>query len=583
MSHKLIAEKHSASCFLNSLFREWSEYQFDEKSWSFVIELEQDESLIIPLLHFSFVGRHEYAQDFFLKKKDKTATLDFFSMVEILLHHLSKTYQTSSEQMKTFIERIKDSAANIEVALEMRGAELEELYRKDSLHFSEGEQALIVGHTFHPHPKNRDEFSFDDYKKYAPETAGAFKLHWFLVDPQILHQQVSKNFPEKKWAKEIFINEFSADSLKNGFIPYPVHPWQKNVLLNLPLIQEYLSAGKIIDHGESYNEDPWIPTSSLRSIYKEVSPYMLKFSLSVRLTNSIRHLLPLEVVRGLQVMDVFSTRQGESFLKDHPNFKVIYEPAFMALVDQDQKIVNETIVALRMNPFSSKNSSQKLVLATLTQDHPLEGMSMIGRMIANENKKRIHSQHELAYSWFNLFVEKALKPLMMAQANYGIYLGAHQQNLILEIKDNMPSGAYFRDCQGTGYSQIGFDLFSAKVDLMTRDNGNVLDEKMGNYLFSYYLIINSTFNVVSTLAADTGVTEVSLLKILREHLEEWRRAGVKDSSCLDYLLDQKELMQKGNFLCSFINMNENTTTNPLSIYNPIPNPIYFCVERAYAD
>ncbi len=32
-------------------------------------------------------------------------------------------------------------------------------------------------------------------------------------------------------------------------------------------------------------------------------------------------------------------------------------------------------------------------------------------------------------------------------------------------------------------------------------------------------------------------------------------------------------MQKGNFLCSFVNMNENTTENPLGIYNPIKNPL----------
>lgn len=541
-----------------------------------MIKLSDDGMLVIPVEYYSLVGRHSYLGHFYYRKnKDSEASeLNFTEAVVVLLDHLSSVYKTSPAQMSIFLDRIIDSAHNIEAALILRETDLQALYSNESIDFKDAEQALIVGHTFHPHPKNRDEFREEDYKKYSPEAAGDFNLHWFMVHPDITYSLVSKNFDHKDWNKEIYLKENLKIVNDKGLIPFPVHPWQKNVLLKMPLIKEYMAEGLIEDLGASeIKDEKWYPTSSLRSVYNETSPYMLKFSMSVRLTNSIRHMLPIEVVRGLQVMDVFSTANGKAFLESHPDFNILFEPAFIALVDRDKKILNETIVSLRLNPFAG-NSSQKIVLATLTQDNPFGGLSLIGEQIFRGSKQGDKSIETIATRWFAKFLEVAVRPLMMAQANYGILLGAHQQNLILEIKDNMPEASYFRDCHGTGYSKTGFELFSKEVELMTIENGNILDEKNGNALFAYYLIINTVFNTISTIAKDAQVPEEQLMAMFREELFNWKQSGVKDSTCFDYLLDNPKLLQKGNFLCSFVNMNENTTDNPLGIYNAFSNPIY---------
>lgn len=576
-----LSQKHSASCFLNSLFREWSDFSHDAHTSTFVINLKDEGLLVIPIEYFSLVGRHSYAGEFYYRKNHSSEVeeINFNELVVILLDHLSKKYNTSPLQLSIFLERINDSINNIEASLSLRSEDLCVLYKNESIDFKDAEQGLIVGHTFHPHPKNRDEFSQEDYKKYSPEAAGDFYLHWFMVHADIVHSHVSKNFEHKEWSDELFVKEVTPletyKELKaKGYIPYPVHPWQKNILLKMPVIQEYITEGLVVDLGiADALFEKWYPTSSLRSIYNETSPYMLKFSLSVRLTNSIRHLLPLEVVRGLQVMDVFSTTKGKTFLNKYPEFNILFEPAFMAITDRNKKILDETIVALRINPFT-KNSSQKIVLATLTQDNPLGGVSLIGSEIIRASESRQVSLEVAAIEWFEQFLQVAVKPLLMAQANYGVLLGAHQQNLILEIKNNMPVASYFRDCQGTGYSKLGFELFSGDVDLMTMENGNILDDKMGNTLFSYYLFINSTFNVISSIAKDVGIKEETLMKVLKRELINWQQTGVRDSSCFDYLLNTPKLLQKGNFLCSFVNMNENTTENPLGIYNVFPNPIF---------
>ena len=56
--------------FLNSLFREWSDYHYDLEAAAFTINLKNESTLIIPVTIFSLVGRHEYGDQFFLKKKN---------------------------------------------------------------------------------------------------------------------------------------------------------------------------------------------------------------------------------------------------------------------------------------------------------------------------------------------------------------------------------------------------------------------------------------------------------------------------------------------------------------------------------
>lgn len=183
----------------------------------------------------------------------------------------------------------------------------------------------------------------------------------------------------------------------------------------------------------------------------------------------------------------------------------------------------------------------------------------------------VADKSERAREWFRAYLRVAVRPLIDAQSRFGIAMGAHQQNLVLGFRDGLPDRAYFRDCQGTGYSELGFKNFR-EVPSIQRSNGNILTEEMGNYLFSYYLILNSTFNVITAIAGSGWVSEEELIEVYREMLREMRAANPPDLSCLDYLLSAKSLMHKGNFLCSVQNTNENTIENPLSIYLPVENP-----------
>lgn len=108
---------------------------------------------------------------------------------------------------------------------------------------------------------------------------------------------------------------------------------------------------------------------------------------------------------------------------------------------------------------------------------------------------------------------------------------------------------------------------------MTLENGNILGE-MGNILFAYYLIINSSFNVIAAIAQSGTISESDLLDEMKAFLQDFRSQQPLDSSFLDYVLNQELILQKGNFFCSLDNINENTTENPLALYNLIRNPLY---------
>jgi N2-citryl-N6-acetyl-N6-hydroxylysine synthase len=580
---------HSATCFLNSLLREWQGYTVknnesknnEAKNQLCVeIKLNNQTTLEIPLKYYSGLGRHIYQGNFFIQSRSDRSEILFENVIDHLGILLAQQFQTPQEQVHQFKERVLASFQNIETSLESRLNFFENIF-KSTFSFIDTEQGLFIGHNFHPTPKSRDQFNLSDMQKYSPEMGGSFSLDWYMADPNIIYQRRSESFKiSPSWMEELAQQEIGnhEDYLQfkeKGFMALPMHPWQMKALSENESLKKHLQTGRLVQLKPSFKM--WSATSSLRSIYRLDSPYMLKFSMSVKLTNSIRHLLTHEVQRGLQLRDVLETPLGQNFLKEHPQFKIITEPAYFCLKNNENQPMDETIVVCRDNPFQKGFADHKCVLATLTQDAPLGGTNLIHNLILSAEDDLSLSAR--AQKWFQDYLYCVVTPLIHAQANYGIILGAHQQNLIIDFAQGYPVSSYFRDCQGTGYSELGFTHFSKEVASIDRENGNVVGEKMGNYLFTYYLILNSTFNVITAIASSGWVTENDLLKNLKKHLQGILKTGVKDSSCLNYILKDLKLMHKGNFICAFKNINENTAIDPLVIYTQVPNPLKESFQR----
>lgn len=565
---KELVQPETLASFLNSLLREAKPLGL--KFNLSASELQFENALSLKLLRNSPLGRHQYKNsEINLHNKPITSAQAINWLVERVSNLLGTETQESAAE---FINRIHASDSAISEILKDCKDKIESLYDQRELNLIDSESMLYQGHSFHPYPKNRGGLDTSDFKIYSPEYAIPFNLEWALVHPDFYHEKKATHF-DLDWAKDLINKNLSKELfeseaqnlLERGWKVLPVHPWQKKHLLKNQRVQEILNK-EAIRFLASDLKPSFRATSSVRSLYSSDMPSMLKFSLSMRLTNSIRHLQEVEVVRGMQVHDVFHTDKGSEFLSKHPEFSVLFEGAYAALKDSEGKIIIESIVVSRDNPFTQNQDIGVHVLASLNQRSPKGRYYLESAFGLNSSSK--------VKSWFQKYLQVVLSPLLDAQANYGIYLGAHQQNLLLKLDESgFPIKSYFRDCQGTGYSEYGHTLYSSECESVVRENGNILTNDMGSMLFCYYLIINSTFNTIITLSEIANISETELIGDLRSFLVSFKNSAPVDSSTIDYLLENSGLWQKGNFGCCLRDINENTIENPMSIYNLIENPL----------
>ncbi len=58
---------------------------------------------------------------------------------------------------------------------------------------------------------------------------------------------------------------------------------------------------------------------------------------------------------------------------------------------------------------------------------------------------------QAAHAWVDAYCQQVLKPLFTAEADYGLVLLAHQQNILVQMLGDLPVGFIYRDCQGSAF------------------------------------------------------------------------------------------------------------------------------------
>lgn len=522
------------------------------------------DSYYIPLASKSLTGLYEFADVIYKKDLSKISFEKFVNETCVL-------EDISQENSELFQQRVLASQNVMRDLVVKKDALLKNIFSLKDLSFKSTEQGLILGHYSHPYPK------LQEHSIQNVDLEDELNLKWHFVHESLLHTESSKYFsPELIQAqlKTLYQCEYiDKTEAPSGYRLFPIHPLQLESLINNPDIKKHFDNGLIRPLGISSPLSKWIPTTSMRTIYNEKAKWMLKFSLGVRLTNSIRTLQENEVKRGMQLHEVLTSAYRKGIFSDEDSsLQIIHEPIFMALKDKDGNILKSTIVVLRENPFYEKNSNV-VCLATLNQEFPEEKKSLLNKIVeviaVNENL----SYSFAAKNWFQAFISQVVCPLVSLQGTHGIYLGAHQQNLVLELDTRYyPVKAYYRDCQGTGYSQYGYEKFKNEADSLQIPNGNVLPVEFANSLMGYYLFINTTLFTIKTIAMGDLELERSLITVFVKGLENLN--DLNDKSFIDYALKSKSFLIKDNFMCCLKNINENTMANPLDIYKNFANPFH---------
>ncbi|UUP16578.1 IucA/IucC family protein [Nitratireductor thuwali] len=584
MSVEMVKYDPACSRFLNALIREWGGWRIVENgdgtapqgcTHTLCLLLPASHAEIsVPVMHHSMSGSHAFAYPMHISwdgGTPKPVTLPELAI--LLMREPDIGGRALPEAQRIFLTRVLDSAGAIAEVSQAAG--VERPFAAGDPGFIEAEKALRFGHAVHPSPRSRDEFTNEDSRRYGPEYGNAFSLRWWAVDPVLLAGDSAAPVSAAQAARSLvaldpaLVGRAEAEAGKELM---PLHPWQAARLMQEPSIDALMRADRIRDLG--LGDPQWRATTSLRTVYSADADWMLKFSLSLRLTNSRRLVEEHECARGLSVYRLLAGPVGQALEARCPGFHVMGEPAWLALRAPDGSIIKETMVSFRENPFRGAHQPKAAVLAALCERHQDDRYSHLADLVRRIAKAEGEAPERVAERWLGRFLQVAIAPFLIAQGDFGLLFGAHQQNLVLGLREGWPDRLYFRDCQGTGYVRS----FLPRLREHLPEAGAAMDHVFGTQeaarIVGYYLFVNGAFPVVGALAAAGLGDEDRLFARFRAFVERLAAEPIEDRTCLDYLLSSPTIGAKGNFMISLGNINENTdVTDPLAGYVQLPNPL----------
>ena len=535
--------------------------------------------LFVPLSYVSRVGRHRIAALPQIFQKGQKLNFSAVAMVSLLLEELVQQSEGRVDAA-SLVERWIQSRDALQQFLNIRAEDFDALVQVEQ-GFIESEQALILGHSMHPAPKSRTGFVHEDWQKYSPEACGQTQLHYWLVAPEYiaegtaLEQVFSIQLKQEiKW----HLSESELETLA-AYAHYkllPLHPWQARYLQSKVWFKSLKAKLKIIDLGEK----AWIfsPTTSVRTLASFNAPWMLKPSLSVMITNSIRVNLAKECHRGEMTHRLWHSELGQSILKQCPTLKAVNDPAWIALQVNDE-IIDETICIVRDQPFTPEQ--QVTCIASLCQDHPVEERNRFNALFDQiASQQKLNDKAQIAHDWFKTFLNISLNPLMYVYHRYGMAFESHQQNVLVELKDGWPQWLWLRDNQGFYYiEELADEILQQFPEL--HDKAHAVGSKaFVDERFSYYFFGNTLFGIINAIGATGFVSEQDLLSVLQQHLFDLLKQ-YPESSLIQSLLYQPTLPYKGNLLTRLYELDELIApVENQSVYIQLANPLYIKQEDA---
>src|SRR5690606_32119313 len=274
----------STQALLGALIREYSGWSVHERAGALTLELplpEQGGAVEVGLREPIGVGRIAAGR---ARWRDAAGELHPLAAAELVARLVAEPSVAraigldgpDSAAADRFVARVRASVDNLEQVLHARAADIERLL-SEPLGFIEAEQGLLLGHSVHPAPRLRERLG--DHQRSIPELRGAVQLELWAVARDRLYVGGLDGTAcldalidsDPAWLER-------ARELDGELVLLPLHPLQVRALLDEPAAQT-----GVYRLGPAGRE--WAPTSSLRTLHADGSPYMIKSSLPLRLTN----------------------------------------------------------------------------------------------------------------------------------------------------------------------------------------------------------------------------------------------------------------------------------------------------------
>lgn len=442
--------------------------------------------------------------------------------------------------------------------------------------FLDAEQALLLGHPFHPAPKSREGASDHELDAYSPELRGSFALHWFAVHPDVLVGESADGRTPAELLRPL--TDGLGLSVPDGMAVLPAHPWQARDVLARPAVRALVDAGLLLPLGPAGPK--WHPTSSVRTVHRPDADVMLKLSLGMRITNSRRNNLRGEMRLGVRAARLLAAGPAERLRAEHPEFGILRDFGWVSAgVDGDAETGLET--AVRDNPFRG-GGGDGLCVAGLVAERtgPGDGSPPVHRALLCEAVARTARTHgvstaEASARWLAAYLDVLAVPLIRLRARYGIALEPHHQNTLVALgTDGLPRAGWYRDSQGYYVAAS----HAAHVERLLPGAADgldlVFDDAFVDERVAYYLGINNLLGLVGAFGALGLADEGDLLLVLRARLERLRAAEPGAKGLLDLLLDAPVLRCKGNYLTCVDGLDELVgDVESQSVYVDLTNPL----------
>jgi siderophore synthetase component len=286
------------------------------------------------------------------------------------------------------------------------------------------EQALVMGHLYHPAPKARGGGPSAGWLRYAPEVHARFPLTLLGVREDAMAEEGDTRALD------------TLGTAPPGYRVLPAHPWQLELTRHLAEVREAFVEGRLVRIGQTAG--PASPTASVRTVHLPSTPgatpgatsggedLFLKFSLDVRITNDVRRLWRHDLLRARRtdaaVVDAFAeVGHSAAWLSDrgHRTVDGLFEIFPVLLRD-----------GLRRHLPPGTTALLTAALAEGFDGSPLDRLTD-------------------PLPWWTTYLRHVVPPVLEAFARHGIVLECHLQNTLIAVDAHgMPVRAVFRDVEG---------------------------------------------------------------------------------------------------------------------------------------
>ncbi|WP_424934244.1 IucA/IucC family protein [Amaricoccus macauensis] len=305
--------------------------------------------------------------------------------------------------------------------------------RRHRLTGAELESAIIEGHPYHPSFKARTGFSDADNRAFGPEAASPFQLEWVLLARDLVESTPGGRLDDPGNSQTCSLGPGLE---KEGFVPFPVHPWQMRQLYRDATFSDWIAAGRAVCLGPL--GDRYRATQSVRTLMNVDRPAgdHVKLSLAIGNTSSLRTLDPDCVLIASTISNwLEEVVAADSFLADTSGLTILREHSG-AIAGRGSSLAPGSLAMIRRVSPDAVGIAPDAILPF----NALPLMERDGRPLIDPWVARFGLMN-----WFERLVDVAVLPVWHLMLAHGIGIEAHAQNLLLRHENGWPTGLVARD------------------------------------------------------------------------------------------------------------------------------------------